>query len=62
MSVKEIFGSISLSVIQFLENHQGVTNVQFFQVGGCSQTSINDWEQVLYKCFENLSEFTYCIA
>lgn len=45
MSIKEIFDNISLSVIDFLENHQGVNNVQFFELGGCSEQDIRAWEK-----------------
>ena len=45
-NVKEIFDQISLSVINFLESHQGVSNVQFFEIGSCSEEQIRRWEQV----------------
>jgi tubulin polyglutamylase complex subunit 2 len=44
MSIREIFDSVSVSVIQFLESHQGVTNVQFYELGGANASLIQDWE------------------
>jgi hypothetical protein len=44
MSIREIFDSVSVSVIQFLESHHGVTNVQFYELGGASSGFIQDWE------------------
>lgn len=43
--IRDIFDSVSISVIQFLESHKGVTNVQFFEIGGCSQKDIDEWER-----------------
>mmetsp|Transcript_1640 Transcript_1640/g.2460 ORF Transcript_1640/g.2460 Transcript_1640/m.2460 type:complete len:296 (-) Transcript_1640:24-911(-) len=43
--IRDIFDNISLSVIQFLESHKGVTNVQFFEIGGVSNEDIQEWER-----------------
>lgn len=44
MSIREIFDTVSVSVIQFLESHQGVTNVQFYELEGLNPSTIQDWE------------------
>lgn len=44
-SVIEIFEQISDSVISFLENHPGVTEVQFNERHGVSESAIQSWEE-----------------
>jgi len=44
-SIREIFDNISLSVISFLENHVGITDVEFLERQGVAEISINKWEQ-----------------
>lgn len=44
MSIKEIFDELSLSVIKFLESHQGVTNVHFFEIGPVKTADLLKWE------------------
>mmetsp|Transcript_13103 Transcript_13103/g.19117 ORF Transcript_13103/g.19117 Transcript_13103/m.19117 type:complete len:284 (+) Transcript_13103:1913-2764(+) len=44
-SVREIFDQISDSVINFLENHPGVTEVEFTERQGIVENLIETWEQ-----------------
>jgi len=42
--MREIFDEISLSVIRFLEHHEGVSNVQFYEIGPISNPdAVNAW-------------------
>jgi hypothetical protein len=34
-----------MSVIQFLENHIGITSVEFVERTGCAEVSIQKWEE-----------------
>ena len=43
--IREIFDDISLSVIRFLEQHEGVTSVDFVERRGASLSDIVAWEQ-----------------
>eukprot|EP00698_Gefionella_okellyi_P015453 TRINITY_DN435_c0_g1_i1.p1 TRINITY_DN435_c0_g1~~TRINITY_DN435_c0_g1_i1.p1 ORF type:complete len:310 (-),score=48.11 TRINITY_DN435_c0_g1_i1:7-936(-) len=45
-TIREIFDDISLSVTRFLENHQGVKNVQFFERTGVGLGDISRWERI----------------
>jgi hypothetical protein len=44
-SIKEIFDNISLNVIEFLENHIGITDVEFVERSGVAEMSITKWEE-----------------
>ena len=44
-SIREIFDGISLSVISFLENHEGVASVDFVERRGITLAEITAWEQ-----------------
>ena len=44
--VRSIFEEISLSVIDFLENIKGVSNVDFVERRGCTQAALSRWEKV----------------
>ena len=53
-NIREIFDDISLSVISFLENHVGITDVEFierqgkircFKYVGVAEMSILKWEE-----------------
>jgi hypothetical protein len=44
-SIREIFDNISLSVISFLENHVGITDVEFQERQGVAEISITKWEE-----------------
>ena len=44
-SIREIFDDISLSVISFLENHEGVASVDFVERRGITLAEITAWEQ-----------------
>jgi len=56
-SIREIFDNISLSVISFLENHVGITDVEFLERQGklvypfnvfklgVAEISIKKWEE-----------------
>mmetsp|Transcript_17388 Transcript_17388/g.31371 ORF Transcript_17388/g.31371 Transcript_17388/m.31371 type:complete len:292 (+) Transcript_17388:214-1089(+) len=43
-SVREIFEQISLSVINYLERHIGVTDIEFIERQGVVETLITSWE------------------
>ena len=43
--IREIFDDISFSVISFLENHIGVTDVEFVERQGVAEMSIQKWEE-----------------
>ncbi|CDW78373.1 UNKNOWN [Stylonychia lemnae] len=43
--IREIFDDISFSVISFLENHIGVTDVEFIERQGVAEMSIQKWEE-----------------
>jgi hypothetical protein len=44
-SVRDIFDIISLNVIGFLENHIGITDVEFTERSGVAEMSITKWEE-----------------
>ena len=44
-SVRHIFEQISDRVISFLENHAGVTNIEFFERQGVVEALIHSWEE-----------------
>jgi len=54
-SIREIFDNISLSVISFLENHIGITDVEFVErqgnynhsltLAGVPESAISKWEE-----------------
>lgn len=44
-SVRQIFEQISDRVISFLENHSGVTNIEFFERQGVVEALIQSWEE-----------------
>ena len=44
-SIREIFDNISLSVISFLENHIGITDVEFTERQGVAESAITKWEE-----------------
>lgn len=44
-SIKDIFDIISLNVIGFLENHIGVSDVDFVERSGVAEMSITKWEE-----------------
>eukprot|EP00164_Ancoracysta_twista_P003485 GFYU01004649.1.p1 GENE.GFYU01004649.1~~GFYU01004649.1.p1 ORF type:complete len:352 (-),score=47.71 GFYU01004649.1:117-1172(-) len=48
--IRAIFDDISLSVISFLENHSGVTDVHFFERPGLTANDLAKWEQYNYPC------------
>lgn len=43
--IREIFDGISLSVIQYLEQQPGVTNIQFVEREGASKSDIAKWDK-----------------
>jgi len=43
--VRDIFDIISLNVIGFLENHIGITDVEFTERCGVAEMSITKWEE-----------------
>jgi DNA-binding transcriptional regulator YiaG len=44
-SIRDIFDTISLNVIEFLQNHVGITDVEFNERGGVPEMSISKWEE-----------------
>ena len=44
-SVREIFDTISLNVIQFLESHIGITDVDLIERSGVAEMSLTKWEE-----------------
>lgn len=44
-SIRDIFDTISLNVIDFLENHIGITEVDFIERSGVAEMSITKWEE-----------------
>ena len=44
-SVREIFDTISLNVIQFLESHIGITEVDLIEHTGVAEMSLTKWEE-----------------
>ena len=44
-SIREIFDNISLNVIEFLDNHIGITDVDFLERSGVAEMSITKWEE-----------------
>ncbi|KAG2393315.1 hypothetical protein C9374_006846 [Naegleria lovaniensis] len=45
MNVKEMFDSVALSLIAFLESHEGVKNVQLFETKPATQSQVDAWEK-----------------
>ena len=43
--MRDIFDIISLNVIGFLENHIGITDVEFTERSGVAVMSITKWEE-----------------
>ena len=44
-SVREIFDTISLNVIQFLDSHIGITDVDLIERSGVAEMSLTKWEE-----------------
>jgi hypothetical protein len=44
-SGREVFDNISMQVISFLENHVGISDVEFIERAGCADVSIQKWEE-----------------
>jgi hypothetical protein len=44
-SIRDIFDNISLNVIDFLQNHIGITEVEFNERSGVPEMSITKWEE-----------------
>jgi hypothetical protein len=44
-SGREVFDNISMQVISFLENHVGISDVEFIERAGCADVSITKWEE-----------------
>jgi len=44
-SVREIFDIISLNVIGFLDNHIGISDVDFVERSGVAEMSVTKWEE-----------------
>lgn len=44
-SGREVFDNISMQVISFLENHIGISDVEFIERAGCADVSITKWEE-----------------
>ena len=44
-SSRDIFDIISLNVIGFLENHIGITDVEFIERSGIAEMSLTTWEE-----------------
>ena len=44
-SIRDIFDIISLNVIGFLENHIGISDVDFVERSGVAEMSITKWEE-----------------
>ena len=44
-SGREVFDNISMNVISFLENHIGISDVEFIERQGCADISISKWEE-----------------
>lgn len=44
-SGREVFDNISMQVISFLENHVGISDVEFIERAGCADVSISKWEE-----------------
>jgi len=63
-SIREIFDNISLNVIEFLDNHIGITDVDFLERSGVAEMSITKWEEenspyqlpADYKAFLQISD------
>ena len=43
--MRDIFDIISLNVIGFLENHIGISDVEFMEKTGVAEMSITKWEE-----------------
>jgi len=43
--IREVFDNISMQVISFLENHIGITDVEFIERAGCADISLQKWEE-----------------
>jgi len=44
-SVRDIFDIISLNVIGFLDNHIGISDVDFVERSGVAEMSVTKWEE-----------------
>ena len=44
-SIREVFDNISMQVISFLENHIGISDVEFIERSGCADITIQKWEE-----------------
>ena len=44
-SIREIFDNISLNVIEFLESHIGIADIDFVERSGVAEMSITKWEE-----------------
>jgi len=42
---RDIFDNVSLNVIGFLENHVGITDVDYIERNGVTEMSITKWEE-----------------
>jgi len=61
-SIREIFDNISLSVISYLENHTGITDVEFnSERQGVAEVSLAKWEEenVSYRLGDNTAPWGY---
>lgn len=58
-SIREIFDNISLSVISYLENHTGVSDVEFnSERQGVAEVTLSKWEEDNVSAFvHSMSEF-----
>ena len=43
--IREIFDNISLNVINFLESHIGISEVDFLERSGVSEMALTKWEE-----------------
>lgn len=44
-SIRDIFDTISLNVIEFLQNHIGICDIEFNERSGVPEMSITKWEE-----------------
>ena len=44
-TIREIFDNISMQVITFLENHIGISDVEFVERVGVAEATIQKWEE-----------------
>ena len=43
--MRDIFDTISLNVIDFLDNHIGITDVDFVERNGVAEINVTKWEE-----------------